>query len=212
MKRLFFIPLLCSCLAVQAQKNQISLSAGGSINTQPSHYKFLDAVAALSPAVSIKYGHGIGHGLRLGAELNVTKWQNKAELMLTPIAGPSEERMFRYVFANPALTIGVFISKDFSYKNSVFSVAPSVGYVSVINTNGLKDKDGYPVSNGLGKGQGFYAGAKLSWLYAINKNFSIGPEVNVRYTSVSTTVEDVSSKVKYNLFYFPVMAQVAYNL
>lgn len=212
MKRLILIPLLGACFMLKAQTNQFSLSLGGSSNTQPSHYKFLEAEASLVPAASLKYGRAIGRGFRAGAELNITQWKNRAKLLQTNPGGDTREDIFRYVFANPALSIGVFISKEYQWRNAVFSIAPSVGYVAILNTNGLKYKDGYPISNGMGKGYGFYAGAKLSWLYKINQQLSIGPELNVRYASVNTKADGVSERVKYHIFYFPVMAQVAYNL
>lgn len=212
MKRLMLIPLLGICFSLKAQTNQFSLSVGGSTNTQPSHYKFLEAEAALVPAASLKYGRAMGHGLRIGGELSITQWKNRAKLIQTNPGGAEREDVFRYVYANPALSIGAFISKEFQLRRAVLSIAPSVGYVAVLNTNGLKYKDGYPVSNGMGKGNGFYAGAKLSWLYKINQQLSLGPELNVRYAAVSTAAEGVTGRVNYHIFYFPVMAQVAYNL
>ena len=205
MNRLFLLLILLFPLTAAAQRWQVGLSAGASVNTAPIDFSFYqDSRISPAPALMLSVSRRITPGLEAGIDVSATALKRVADVVIYqnghPLGTASDARVH---FGNAAFSI----TPSLSFLLGGFYLGPQLGYLTT--TDGNDDFSGSHAHIYYNHYSGFCAGAHAGYAAPLAKNVLLSAELRANY--IVGTLTDKGYKTQANMVQAGVLVGLKYR-
>jgi hypothetical protein len=196
-------------LAVHAQKLELGLGVGFSMNSKPSdNMPFKGDIITVNYAASVDVLYNIGANWQTGLEASISELSRKSTLVYYTYFGvPVGNNDKKIVYAKSATSLSVVFNRKFHTKTGYAYAGVAAGYVGAKqDSKTLGSNESYRAPDG-GKGPVF--GLQVGYVHALSSRIGFFAQGAFRYYSLSYDAAEptgtTSNKLKYNIKGYPVV-------
>jgi hypothetical protein len=214
MKKLIFGLLLLPG-TVLAQKYELGLGAGISLNTKPSGNLYMKGdKMTINYASSLHLLYNINEHWQTGLELHVSQLSGKTDVTQTDISGNTSEESKRIVYAKTDLAACAVFNGKMSVKNGYGYGGVALGYgVGRHDSKTLNDNEAYRTPDG---GNGVVLGLQIGYVKGLSKHFGVSAEAAMRYHQMNYDTPSgtfgAAETLKYSVISFPITVGIRYQI
>jgi hypothetical protein len=208
MKKIFYCLFLLP-MTVQAQKLELGLGAGFSMNSKPSdNMPYKGDILTVNYAVSFDILYNISNNWQAGVDANVSELSRKSSVQYKTFFGvPFGNDDKKIVYAKNATSVSLLFNRKLNTTTGYAYGGLAVGYCGAKqDSKTLSGNEGYRAPDG-GKGPVF--GLQLGYVYAVSARVGIYAQGALRYYHLSYDAAEptgtTNEHLKYNIIGYPVV-------
>jgi hypothetical protein len=213
MKSVLLLTVLSIPITLQAQKIEIGLGGGVSINGKPSdNMPFKGNVITINYAANLSFVYNLNINWQTGLEIGVTELSRKSTDTFKTFFGVkfgNDDK--RIVYAKRLPSAVIFFNRKFYGKNGYGYAGIGVGYGGVSHdSKNLWANESYRAPNG---GNGLVLGVQAGYLKPISSSLAVFTQAAMRYYSLNYDAKEplgTQVNLKYNIAAFPFTAGLRY--